>query len=117
MTDPQERYRGSFEKKIVKLLILAKDRAKKRGIEFSITVEDFTPITHCPLLGIAIDFDKRGKGWGPNSPSIDRIDPLIGYVPGNVWVVSGLANRLKSDATLEQLEFLVLNLRKKMRNK
>jgi hypothetical protein len=107
----EKHYRGSFEKKMRKLLSLAKARAKKKGLEFCITAEDLIHATHCPLLNIPLDFDKRGKGTNPESPSIDRIDPNEGYVPVNVWVVSAKANRMKSDATLEELELLVENLR------
>ena len=35
----------------------------------------------------------------------------LGYTKGNVWIVSRRANMIKSDATLEELELLVNNLR------
>ena len=37
------------------------------------------------------------------SPSLDRIDSTKGYVPGNVWVISNKANRMKSNAAAEEL--------------
>lgn len=37
------------------------------------------------------------------SPTLDRIIPRRGYVPGNVIVVSNLANRIKSSATARQI--------------
>ena len=40
------------------------------------------------------------------SPSLDRIVPDRGYVPGNVRVVSDRANRLKGDRNLEELRRL-----------
>ncbi|WP_145960516.1 hypothetical protein [Novosphingobium meiothermophilum] len=43
------------------------------------------------------------KGGGANSPSLDRIEPELGYVPGNTIVISNRANRLKSDATIDEL--------------
>lgn len=108
-------FSGSFEKKVKKLLILAKNRAKKKGIEFLITADDLLDPVFCPLQPhLVLDYDKRGKGTAPNSPTIDRIDPDKGYVPGNVWIISAQANRMKSDATLLQLETLVANLRSKM---
>lgn len=110
----EENQMGSFEKKLTRLLELARDRAKKRGFEFSISAEDFIPTQFCPLLGIPFDFSKRGKGAADNSPTIDRIDSSKGYVPGNVWVISHRANRMKSDATIQELEMIVINIKAKL---
>jgi hypothetical protein len=38
-----------------------------------------------------------------NSPTLDRIDPARGYVPGNIAVLSALANRIKSNAAPAQI--------------
>ena len=57
----------------------------------------------CPVLGIELDWGVSGKQQ-PNSPSLDRIDPTKGYIPGNVMIMSTLANKMKSDATPEQLK-------------
>lgn len=88
-----------------------KAEAKKRNIPFSITTEDIKIPSKCPVLGIPIVFgaDRQGvlfKSAGDRRdqcPSLDRIDNTKGYVPGNVVVVSYRANRLKSDASLEEL--------------
>jgi len=81
--------------------------AKKRGIEFDIDVCDLNnlsfPIT-CPILGIPLSFN---VGYAKdNSYSIDRIDSKIGYTSDNIVVISNRANRLKSDATLDELKSL-----------
>ncbi len=77
--------------------------AKKRGAEFSLTKEDLLPIpTHCPVLGIELNY-LAGNGGSPNSASIDRTDPQLGYVPGNVVIMSSRANTLKSDASGEEM--------------
>ncbi len=86
----------------------AKQRAKRSGREFTISVEDIIIPTHCPALGIEM---KRGTmAERANSPSLDRIDSSKGYVPGNVQVISQKANRMKNDATLEELKSLVAYL-------
>lgn len=76
-------------------------RAAKKGIEFCLTVDDITPLpTHCPVFGMELT---RGNGQqDPTAFSLDRIDNEKGYVPGNVQVISYLANRLKNDGSAEQ---------------
>ncbi len=89
-----------------KMLNLAKARAKKRGLEFTITEDDILPFPDtCPVLGIPL---RKGAYSGdPNVRSLDRIDNSRGYVPGNVAVISRRANVLKRDATLDELRKLV----------
>lgn len=81
----------------------ARTRARTAGVPFTITKEHIVIPTHCPILGIPL-FPKLGKqGGGDNSPSLDRIEPGLGYVPGNIIVISNRANRLKSDASVKEL--------------
>lgn len=80
----------------------AKSRATRKGLEFTITVDDIVIPRVCPALGIPL---MRGQErMTDSSPSIDRIDSSRGYVPGNVRIISNRANRIKSDATLAELE-------------
>lgn len=104
---------GSFEKKIRGLLYTAKRRAKMKGIEFSIGILDLEKVSHCPLLGIELSFSNK-RGARDSSPSIDRLDPSKGYVPGNVWIVSTRANAIKNDASIKELELICENLKKKV---
>ncbi len=73
--------------------------------EWALEFEDIVWPTHCPALGIELDYAHGHKDGRPqdNSPSLDRIDNTRGYVKGNVVVVSGLANRIKTSATVEQI--------------
>ena len=50
-----------------------------------------------------------GHGSWPteNSPSVDRVVPSLGYVKGNVHVISHRANSMKSDATIENVRALL----------
>lgn len=57
--------------------------------------------THCPVLGLELDYSGAGK---PNAVSIDRTDSARGYVPGNVVIMSRRANTLKNNATVEELQ-------------
>lgn len=76
-----------------------KHGAKERGLEFSIERKDFPIPATCPVLGIPLD-----RRTPDHIPSLDRIDNKRGYVPGNVIVVSLRANKLKRDATIEELQ-------------
>ena len=72
--------------------------------------EDITFPTHCPLLGYKLNY-RGNKGQHNSNASIDRIDPTKGYVKGNVWVISYRANVLRNNASIEELELLVSNLK------
>ena len=95
------------------LLRGAKQRARIRGLEFNIDVSDIELPEYCPLLEIPMHVNSRSpESTLDDSYSLDRIDPTKGYIKGNVWVVSKRANVIKNDATLEELELIVRNLRK-----
>jgi hypothetical protein len=77
-------------------------RNNTKGWEFTITMDDLVWPSHCPVLGIELDwFSPR---VAENSPSFDRIDSSKGYVPGNVRIMSWRANRIKNDGTAEEHE-------------
>lgn len=80
----------------------AKRRSEARGISFSLQASDVLIPSHCPVLGLKLD--KGFLHFTDNSPSLDRIKPELGYVPGNVRVISWRANRIKNDATVEELQ-------------
>lgn len=85
------------------MLRAARDRAKRKGLPFAIALSDIgMPADgRCPMIGIPLS---QGVGkQHDGSPSLDRIVPELGYVPGNVRVVSYLANAMKNHATREQL--------------
>jgi hypothetical protein len=90
------------------MLDRSKTRAKKKGLEHNITIDDIVIPDMCPLLGIPI-FQGSGRVCA-NSPTLDRISSAKGYVKGNVWVVSYRANTIKSDATFEELIQIGRNL-------
>jgi hypothetical protein len=91
------------------MLIRVKSRAKKEGTPFNLELSDIVIPTHCPILGTPLSLpqadDNRASGRGPNwnSASLDKINPSLGYVKGNVQVISNLANTMKSMATKDQL--------------
>ena len=80
------------------LLIAARGRAKRFDVPFSITVKDIIIPEKCPALGTPF---KKGT---PQAASLDRIVPVLGYVPGNVQVISRRANSIKHNANSKELQ-------------
>lgn len=86
---------------VLALLSEARARAARRGLPFELSRDDLEIPEVCPLLGIPLIV---GVGiLHPGSPSLDRVIPVLGYVPGNVLVISHLANSMKNAANPEQL--------------
>lgn len=79
----------------------ARIRAEKLGIDFDITSEDVDIPDVCPVFGTPLVWTNKLSN---DTPSLDRLVPSKGYVKGNVAFISMRANRLKSDASVEDLE-------------
>lgn len=80
----------------------AKQRAARAGIEFNIELEDVVVPGICPYLKAPLIIT-AGVGHQPFGPSLDRINPALGYTKGNTQVISKKANTMKQDATKEEL--------------
>ena len=92
------------------LFLTAKNRAKRKGIEFDLKEEDIGKIPKiCPVLGIPIVLREmtRTKDASDNSPSLDRIDSKRGYVKDNVQIVSWRANFLLRNGNLDEFMRIV----------
>lgn len=86
-----------------KMFQRAKGRAKKKNLEFNLTVKDIIIPEHCPILGTKLVCKSGASGGQKNSPALDRINSKRGYTKDNVQVISHLANMMKSHATEEEL--------------
>lgn len=84
-----------------------KARAKMYNIPFNLEESDVVIPNICPVLGIPIKIHTGRGGYFPDSPSIDRIIPELGYVKGNIRIISFRANWLKTNATLKELKAIV----------
>lgn len=80
----------------------AKSRASRFGLEFNIEVTDITIPETCPILMVPLRRKTR------YAPSLDRIDPTIGYVKGNIAVISSHANKMKNNSTPQELKDFAL---------
>ena len=90
----------------------AKHRAKKNGIPFDLTEDGLEIPEICPVYGEPFVFGTGNRD--DFSPSIDRISSSKGYTKDNIIIVSWKANRLKNNATIEDL-LLLANFYKKFK--
>ena len=80
-------------------------RANEKNLPYDLDADYLKSIwpedNKCPALGL--EFSKPGEGLKENSSSLDRLVPELGYVKGNVAIVSMLANQIMSNATPDQV--------------
>ena len=93
-----------------RLLQAARNRAKNKNLPFNLTEIDIIIPEFCPVLGIKIDCGLSKRA--PNSPSMDRFKPHLGYVPKNINIISYKANQIKNDGTAEEHEMIAKWMRK-----
>lgn len=86
-----------------------KKRCQESGLPFNITESDIIIPEICPILKIPLTKGVMNIGdW--NSPSVDRVIPELGYVKGNIVVMSKKANTMKNNATIEELKTFCTNM-------
>ena len=95
-----EKRREYYRKNIVaEMFSGAKQRAKNKNLSFTISLEDVIIPERCPVFDTEFDFNSK-----LNVPTLDRVVNELGYIKGNVQVISAKANRLKNNSTIEELE-------------
>lgn len=93
----------------MRMLCNARSRAKRLGLPFDLVISDIVIPEVCPVLGI--DIVKNGGKNNPNTASLDKFVPELGYVRDNIHVISWRANWLKQNASLEEAEKLAAWMR------
>ena len=88
------------------MLIGAKCRAKKNGLEFNLVESDIVIPKYCPVFP-EIELVKNIGKPSYNSATLDRIDNNKGYVVGNIKVISSQANMLKRNGNVELFKRLI----------
>jgi hypothetical protein len=100
----------------VALLSGAKQRAKRKGLDFDIDEDYLRSLDRdiCPYLKEPIYWRRgRGKrGGNSDSKSLDRINSAKGYVRGNLIICSTRANMILSNATVEEMEIIARNFKR-----
>lgn len=92
-----------------RLLTTTKHRAKKFGIYFDLSLDDIQVPSMCPILHIPLVLGTENAG--PQSPTLDRFVPELGYVGFNVNVISQKANSIKGHASLPELRARLYKMR------
>lgn len=97
-----------------------RQRAKKLGIAFNISKDDFLKqfekqngkcfFTDQKLITII------GEGRFPNSASVDKLIPTKGYIRGNVVFVTNQVNTIKSNISLKEMELWMPDWFKRTKN-
>jgi hypothetical protein len=82
----------------------ARYRARCEGIDFELVETDIVIPKFCPILGIPIAIAEGAPNR--SSPSVDRINNDIGYIPGNIHVISLRANWIKRNASVDDLKLI-----------
>ena len=95
--------------------------ANREGIPFTIKFEDIETPEFCPVFGTKLEYGASQKVNGKqtrnkNKVSIDKLIPELGYVPGNVFVISWRANNLKSNMSVDELEKILDYMKRKINN-
>lgn len=96
------------------LMRAARRRARVAGVLFALTLEEVRRLVRgcvCEYCGELVE-SGAGRGPKPHSPTLDRVWPKLGYVPGNVVLACWRCNSSKRDRTLQELERLVVGLRR-----
>lgn len=78
----------------------AKSRAKKKNLPFNLELSDIIIPEFCPVLGIKLE--KSNNYVKDCSPTIDRLNNNLGYVKGNICVMSYRANCIKNCGTADE---------------
>lgn len=84
----------------------------RSGKAFTIKFEDLVWPTHCPVLGIELEYkvvprtQRANKFIPDNTPTFDQLRPGEGYIPRNVTIISWRANHIKSNSTPEEIRKL-----------
>jgi len=84
-----------------------KHRVIKYNLDFNIDLNYLKSIfpkdRKCPILGYEMKPSQGIMGGNKYSPTLDRINPKLGYVKGNVEWVCMLANKMMSNANKKDL--------------
>ena len=96
---------------IKEIISRARKNARIGKHEFNLKYNDIIVPKFCPYLNVELSFNKKDCKK-PYYYSIDRINSKLGYIKGNVQIISILANTMKNNSTKEELIIFAKNILK-----
>ena len=98
--DKRRSKRTDIEHKLFYLFNQARHNAKTRKKDFNLDLEHIVYIWEkqggkCPITKVSLVLKGKNGKSVPDQASIDRIDPSIGYIKGNIQIVCLFANYAK----------------------
>ncbi len=104
----QLRFKKTFEEyhgaKVKENLRIVAYHAERKNIQFDIdqnyAISIFPKDWVCPIFKVEMKWSNKSRD--PHSPSLDRIEPELGYVVDNVVWISNRANTIKNNGSLEE---------------
>jgi hypothetical protein len=115
-TEYSKTYRNTKRGHMATLLSRARRRAKEDNLAFDIDLDYVMslPSDTCQIFGLELTWCAGSKIRTEDSPSLDKINPALGYVKGNVAWVSWRANRIKNDGDALEHEQIAQWIRTKV---
>lgn len=104
--------KGSWVRKnrIRYMILSCQNRAKKEGVSCTITESDIYIPDYCSVSKCHRFLEQQKGRASANSPSIDKYDPKLGYIPENIWIICQECNRSKQNMSGEKHVSFGLNL-------
>ncbi len=105
----QKKYNKSIRGIAVTACKSSKRRSRDKNLPFNLTSDYLESIFPknciCPILGYKMKVSNITLG--KLSPTLDRINPRLGYIKGNVEFVSNIANCMMTSATGKDIKRFV----------
>lgn len=79
----------------------SRQRAREKSIPCIITDDDIFIPANCPVPGCGRPLIPGDGRHLPSSPSIDMYNPILGYIPDNIWIICNRCNSRKQDMSGE----------------
>lgn len=102
--DKRRKYERDWSKRPVGIFNAYRKRARRKGLAFDLTLEEFVRVLVCPC-----------RFCGKKATGIDRIDSTRGYIPTNIQSCCFVCNTMKWTLTMEEFAAHVRRIAKRIK--